>query len=353
MLRRMVEYGHEVIACAPNADEEIKSALRQLGVKYRHVPIKRAGMNPFADLTTLRQFRKLFAEVRPDLVLAYTIKPVIWGLLAARLARVPARYAMITGLGYAFLDGGGVRQHAIQKVAISLYRAALRGASGVFFQNPDDQAQFNRHGLVSEGTQQFRIHGSGVDLAYFAPRAVPEQPTFLLLARLISDKGIREYREAARRLKQGYPHVRFLLGGPIDSNPSAIGKRELDRWQAEGAVENLGHLSDVRQALADCTVYVLPSYREGTPRTVLEAMAIGRAIITTDAPGCRETVEDGVNGYLVPTKDVEALSKAMEEFIQTPEKSATMGKESLRIARELYDVDKVNTEILKGLDLIA
>lgn len=351
LLKAMVALGHEVIACAPDAPEDVREKLADIGVEYCHVPIKRAGMNPVGDIATAFHLYRLFRRMRPDAVFAYTIKPVIWGCLAARAAGVPAPFAMITGLGYAFTKGGGLRQLAVGEIAARLYRSALAGACAVFFQNPDDLFEFKRRNLLRDGVRTVLVNGSGVDLGCFYQSPLPDTPVFLLMARLIGDKGIREYREAARRVREKYPEARFLLAGGFDENPSAISKEEIRIWKDQGDIEYLGSLEDVRQAIAQSRVYVLPSYREGTPRTVLEAMSSGRPVITTDAPGCRETVQDGVNGFLVPIKDVGALAEAMEKFIKQPDLAGRMGKESRRIAEEKYDVNKVNRVILDAMGL--
>lgn len=381
LLQAMVSRGHEVIACAPDAPEDVREKLSDMGVEYCHVPVKRAGMNPAGDLVTAFNLFRLFRRRRPDAVLAYTAKPVIWGCLAAGAAGVPAAYPMITGLGYAFIDGGGFRQQAVGRVAAALYRAALARTKAVFFQNPDDLADFKKGNLLKKGARTVLINGSGVDLHHYPLSPLPNAPVFLLMARLIGDKGIREYREAARRVRAKYPEARFLLAGGFDENPAAISKEEIRRWQEEGDIEYLGRLEDVRLAIAQSRIYVLPSYREGTPRTVLEAMSMGRPVITTDAPGCRETVQfvsgqwevvsrqqakvesqaaeaqdpkaacgmikRGENGFLVPVKDAGALAEAMEKFIEQPGLAETMGRESRCIAEEKYDVHKVNRVILE------
>jgi len=352
LLKEMVERGHEVFACAPDAPEEVRSQLSQIGATYREVPIARAGLNPFRDIGTGLALFRLFRSLQPDAVLAYTAKPVIWGCIAARLARVQSSYAMITGLGYAFMDGGSPKQRMVQRIVCGLYRTALARSKAVFFQNPDDMAEFQKRGLVKKSNQSLLINGSGVDTDYFSPTPLPENPTFLLMARLIGDKGIREYREAARRVRAKYPRTRFLLAGGYDENPAAISREEIRRWQEQGDIEYLGKLEDVRPAIAQSRVYVLPSYyREGTPRTILEAMSAGRPVITTDAPGCRETVVHGENGFLVPVKDADALAEAMEKFIQKPDLAESMGRESRRIAEEKYDVHKVNRVIMEAMGL--
>lgn len=285
------------------------------------------------------------------MVLAYTIKPVVYGMLAAALAGVPQRYALITGLGYAFIGGGG-RRALLGSIAKGLYAVALRQASKVIFQNPDDRDLFRRTRLVPRMARVHIVNGSGIDTRRFTPAPLPAgQVVFLMIARLLGDKGVREYAEAARELKKRYPNFVARLVGWIDSNPDAIAQAELDGWIADGSVEFLGKLSDVRPAIADCSVYVLPSYREGTPRTVLEAMAMGRAVITTDAPGCRETVIDGDNGFLVEVRSVKALARAMEKVILEPALAAQMGQRSRLLAERKYDVRKVNDDLLEAMGI--
>ncbi len=349
MLRAMAAKGHHVTAIAPAASPKVVAALAGMGVAYRDVPLSRTGLNPLADLWTLLQLYRLFRELRPDALLSYTIKPVIYGSLAARFAGVPAIYSMITGLGYAF---GAGRRSWVTQLAKNLYRAAIRRNRKVFFQNPDDRDFFAGEGILARDDQPILINGSGVDLQRFVhvPFGGGASP-FLLIGRLIRDKGIVEYVEAARLVKSRHPSVEFRLLGPLDSNPSAISAEEVRAWENEGVIAYLGETSDVRPALHECAVYVLPSYAEGTPRTVLEAMATGRAVITTDAPGCRETVIDGMNGFLVPPRDAAALAEAMERMIASPGLVQQMGAAGRRMAEEKYDVVKVNAVILAAMGL--
>jgi len=350
LMRAMVELGHEVIACAPDAPPEIQARLTEIGVRYQHIPLARAGLNPLRDGRTLMALRRLFRVERPDRVLAYTAKPVIYACLAARWAGTTPVHGMITGLGYAF-GTDSRRQELVGRIVRALYRQALKRSAGVFFQNPDDRSLFDRLMLVPDEVPVTLINGSGVDLAWYQPKPLPPEPAFLLVARLITEKGVREYFESARQLKALYPKARFMLVGALDENPTSVKKDELDRWQVDGVIEYLGRLEDVRPAFTVARVYVLPSYREGTPRTTLEAMATGRPVITTDAPGCRETVVDGENGLLVPVKDVVALKNAMERFILEPELAQRMGESSLRSVTEKYDVHKVNSVIITAMGL--
>lgn len=352
LLQELIQLGHGVVACAPTAPAPVVASLAAMGVAYRDVPIRRTGLRPDQDLYALCALTALFRKLRPDVVLSYTIKPVTYGLLAARLAGVPRRFAMITGLGYTFI-GAGLQAKLASAAARQLYRLSLRGADRIFFQNPDDLALFEGLRLFRRSEQAVMINGSGVDIDAFRPAPLPQgDVSFLLIARLLRDKGIREYVEAARQVRARFPRTSFHLVGRLDDgNPAAISAHELREWENEGIVRYLGRLDDVRPALAAASVYVLPSYREGTPRTVLEAMAMGRPIVTTDAPGCRETVQPGVNGYLVPVRDTDALARAMARLVEAPELLAAMGRESRRIAEEKYDVHKVNRVILQAMRL--
>lgn len=344
--------GLKVHVAAPNIFENgaVWQKLQALGYVVHNVPMHRTGTNPMADAFTLWQLWRLMRHIQPTHVLGYTIKPVIYGTLAAWLAGVPRRFALITGLGYAF-QGQANARGCLRVLVQRLYGLALRRSNKVFFQNPDDQALFRSLGLLPPGTPSCVVNGSGVDVAAFAVVPVPPVPHFLLIARLLGDKGVREYAQAAQRIRSLYPQARFSLVGWLDENPDAIAQSELDAWVQAGTLDFWGRLSDVRPAIEVCSVYVLPSYREGTPRTVLEAMAMGRAVITTDAPGCRETVIDGENGFLVPVQSVDALAEAMAYFITDPTLAARMGHRGRQLAEDKYDVHKVNAVMLKEMGL--
>jgi glycosyltransferase involved in cell wall biosynthesis len=350
LIAAMVERGHEVFAAAPEIDPGVAAKLIALGATPVPVVLGRTSLNPVATWRSGRQLREVVRRIAPDVMIAYTIKPVVLGALAARAAGVGCFAAMITGLGYAFLGGLNPKRLAIRMVAMLMYRRALAASQLVIFQNEDDRNDFRRLRLLPAAKPTLIVNGSGVDLDHFSPEPAPAQTGFLMIARFLRDKGIREYGAAAARLKKEFPKVPVRLAGWLDEGPDAISRAELDSMVAAG-VENLGLLADVRPAIADSSVYVLPSYREGTPRTVLEAMAMGRAVITTDAPGCRGTVEEGETGLLVPVADSDALYAAMRRFVVEPGLAERMGAASLRLVREKFDVNKVNAAILEATGL--
>jgi glycosyltransferase involved in cell wall biosynthesis len=351
LLEALVARGWRVTASAPNMDD-VKARLKAMGVSAVETPLARTGMNPLADLAYYRSLLELFRSEKPDVLLAYTAKPVIWGTLAARIVGVPRVVAMITGLGYAFTSPvrPSIKHRAANLAARLLYRLALPRADHVLFQNPDDRELFENLGFTPSPDRVGVTAGSGIDLRHFTPSPPPEQPSFLMLARLLGAKGVREYAIAARRLKARYPNVDIRLAGPFDHGVDGVSYAELTEW-TEGGIAYLGDLADVRPAIAEAAVYVLPSsYREGTPRSVLEALATGRPIITTDTPGCRETVIDGRNGFLIAPRDASALENAMEHFILDPSLIVPMAAASLDLARRKYDVNNVNAQILAALE---
>jgi glycosyltransferase involved in cell wall biosynthesis len=349
LLQAFVSKGHEVIAIAPKADAAVVTKLEAISVAFEALPIQSAELNPLNDWKSYRALSERFKALQPDMVFAYTIKPVIYGSIAAHRQGVKHIYSMITGLGSGFI-GESLKYRLIKKVITRLYRIALKKNEKVFFQNADDLGLFVENKMVKMA-QTTLVNGSGVDLDYYQVEALPKTPRFLMLARLLKDKGICEYVEAARQVKAQYPEAQFDLAGDFSDNPSVISPQTIDEWQKEGVINYLGHLDDVRPTMATASVFVLPSYREGTPRSVLEAMAMGRAIITTDVPGCCETVVDGVNGFLVPAKDSEALAKAMVTLLQNPALAVEMGQKSREMAENRYDVHKVNQQMLKAMSL--
>jgi len=352
LARALVERGHRVIVSTPVPVErdagEIEAEVRALGAQCVFSPLDRTGINPLRERETRRHFRALFASVRPDGVFASNPKPVFHAIPAAAETGVPRRVAMITGLGHAFI-AQTLRARLLRLAAVRLYRRAMRDATGVLFQNGADRLEFERLGLLPASLAVGMTGGSGVDLARFAKVPVPPEPVFLMVARLLGDKGVREFAEAARLVRERRSDCRFRLAGWIDANPAAIRREELDGWIREGVLEYAGRLDDVRAELAACSVFVLPSYREGTPKSTLEALATGRAVITTDAPGCRETVERGVNGVLVPPRDARALAEACLRFAPDAALRERMGAASRALAERRFDARAVNATIIEAL----
>ena len=360
LLEALSDLAYEIHILAPNLAQhpEEFNNLSELGYHLHEIPLQRTGTDPLTDFKTLVATYRLLSKIQPDVILSYTIKSVIYGTLAAWFAKVPRRFVLISGLGYTFseVDEKDTRT-CLQKFIHGLYTKALTKADKVFFQNPDDLQLFRKLGILKPNISATVVNGSGVDISRFDVVPFPThpsgeiKPSFLLVGRLLKDKGLIEYIEAAKIIKNRYPETEFHLVGYIDENPAAITQSQLDKWIDSGVINYWGKLKDVRPAIAASSVYVLPSYREGTSRSVLEAMAMGRPIITTDAPGCRETVDDSINGFLVPIKTVDELIEAMEKFVKQPQLIKTMGKASRQLTEEKYDVKKVNETMIKEMSL--
>jgi glycosyltransferase involved in cell wall biosynthesis len=354
LIRDLVRAGIEVYALAPDYDPAQREVVRALGAVPVDFSLSRTGMNPLRDGLDMLRLAILLRRLRVDMSLGYFIKPVIYGTLAAWVAGVPHRFSLIAGLGFVFTPSSARlsrKRRMLRKGVEGLYRLALRRVERVIFQNDSDLAEFVEGGLVA-AEKAVVICGTGVDLAEWpSVRPVVEPVTFLLAARLLREKGIVEYAKAARRVKARYPQARFILLGGLDPNPGGLSRAEVQAWVAEGLLEWPGHV-EVKPWLAQASVYVLPSYyREGVPRSTQEALAMGRPVITTDAPGCRETVVDGENGFLVPVRDVEALAERMIRFIEEPALIETMGRAARRLAEERFDVRRINARILEILGI--
>ncbi|WP_319763649.1 glycosyltransferase family 4 protein [Maridesulfovibrio sp.] len=350
LLKALVSEGHEVYGIAPLDSQDVPQKLADMGIKFIEAPIQRTGMNPLKDLAALFALVKILKRIKPDTVLSYTIKPVIYGSIAAKLAGVKNIYSMITGLGYAFGQTSGKRG-LLFKLVKTMYRVGLSCNNSVMFQNPDDRELFKNIGIIPQNKLTVVTNGSGVDLDHYTSSPVPEGgPVFLCISRLLKEKGVREFAAASVNLKKKYPQAKFRLVGPYDLGPDSLSDALIENWQDNG-VQYIGPVEDVREELKNCSVYVLPSYREGTPRSVLEAMATGRPVVTTDATGCRETVIEGRNGFMVPVQDVPALELAMERFILQPDLMQRMGTASLEYIAEKFDVNKVNATIMKAMGL--
>lgn len=336
--------GHSVFCFVPKtndeADKKAIANLSALGAEVLEVPLERRGLNPFKDIYLLFHLWRAFGQIKPDVFFGYAIKPVIYGSLAAWLIRVPTRLAMITGLGYTF-EADSLPKRLLTRVAAFLYKTALSRCQTVFFQNQDDLATFKQYGIISTSPRQGfvqMVRGTGVDIERFANSPpVLEPPLFLLVGRLIEAKGIREFAAAAQQLKYAYPAARFQILGPAESGVGSVPEAEVNDWQAQGFIEYLGAVQDVRPYIAKASVMVLPSYREGLPCSILEGMSMGRAAVVTDVPGCREVVVEGENGFLVQVKNAAALAAAMQKFIDDPTLIESMGRKSRTMAVQEFD----------------
>lgn len=343
LIKLIISKGYEVIVTGPNRDNVEK--IEALGARFVEIQMDKNGVDPVKDIRYEKALYKLFCEEKPDAVLGYTSKPVIYGSIAAKRAGVKKITAMITGLGYAFTSQTK-KAKIIRMIMSVLYKRAMSSTDTVIFQNPDDMEQFTSLGLVKKEKCKL-VAGSGVNTKRFHPLSYPEKTTFFMLSRIMNSKGIREYLEAAKIVKEKYPDTHFMLLGACEGIQDSIGPEEFKKYTDSGIIEHFGETENVPPYYGKCSVYVLPSYREGTPRTILEAMATARPIITTDAPGCRETVKDGENGFLVPVKDAKALSDKMLWFVEHPEKIEEMGKKSLEYCLEKFEVGKVNSDMIK------
>ncbi len=349
LIRAMAGRGHEVICISCEEPSEMEDRIRQLGAAYCQVPMSRTGTAPLEDLRTIRAFYRTLKALSPDVFFAYMSKPVAYGGMAAKRLKIPHMFVLVSGLEIAFYSKG-LKNALVRFVLKTLFRNTHRACERVFFQNPDDLAVFLQTGVVS-AAQSVVVNGSGVDMNRFARKPLPQAPVVLMVARLVWSKGIREYLRAAAIVRRQNPAVRFLLVGGLDSNPESLRAEELEENIQNSVIEYCGHCEDVRPYLEQCSVFVLPSYHEGTPRCVLEAMAVGRPIVTTDAPGCRETVRDGDNGFLVPVGDGETLAQRILQLAKDPQLRESMAQRSYEICREKYDVKLVNAQMLKEMGL--
>ncbi len=347
LVKKIIASGYEVIVTGPNRDNVEK--IEALGAKFVEIPMNKNGVNPVKDLEYQKALCDLFKKEKPDAVLGYTSKPVIYGSIAAKKAGVPHIAAMVTGAGYAF-TAQTKKAKIIKAIMSVLYKRAFRCADVVIFQNTDDKAQFVNEHLVNPEKCKI-VNGSGVNTEKFAVAPYPEQTTFFMLSRVMCSKGIREYLKACEIVKKQHPEVRCMLLGACEGIQDSLSEADLKDYIDRGIIEHFGETDTVADYYKQCSVYVLPSYREGTPRTVLEAMSMGRAVITTDAPGCKETVKNGETGFLVPVKNAEAVAEKMLAFIENPAWISEMGQKSAAYCRQKFDVNKVNADMCQYLDI--
>ena len=350
--REMIEslsVNNDVTCMASNATHDEINKISSLGCRYEEAIVKRSSLNPLNDIFYFFQLYKLFKKIKPDLLISYTVKPVIWGGISARILGIKYHYPIITGLGFAFQSNTFLKR-ILKFIVRLLYKISLKNSPKVIFQNNDNLLLFLKEGLITE-SQCSLVNGSGVNLNEFKFSEIKSRKHFLLIARLLGDKGIREFVKAAKIIKKDHHDAIFEIVGPEDPSPDRISIEEINKWVKNGDIIYSGSTIDVRPFIDRCSVYVLPSYHEGMPRTVLEAMAMGRPIITTDVPGCRDTVINGKNGWLVKKSDEYELAERMMWFIENPEEGRKMGKKSYDLACDKFDVNKVNKTFLEIIEI--
>ena len=349
MMRAFQEKGYEVYAFGDQKPEDWEEKFRSFGIIYKQIYIQRNGINPLNDLRTIVSLLCQFKEIMPSKIFTYQAKSTIYGGIAAQILKISDVYSMVGGIGSVFLSDT-FKARVLRNIVVKEYKIALKKAAAVFFQNKDDEKTFRKYRIISQ-QKVVMVHGSGVNIRQFSVMPYPEKVTFLLTARLIRDKGVYEYLEACKKFKKVHKSGICLLVGPFDSNPTALKEEELRPYIEEGIVEYFGEREDIRPYLKQCSVFILPSYREGTPKAILEAMACGRAVITTDAIGCRETVRNGENGFLVPVKDVDTLFEKMVFLYENPNIIEEMGAKGREMAEKIFDVDIVNAVICQAMEI--
>lgn len=346
LIKQFIDRGYDVVVMASGATQKEIDDIQCSGLHYIDYPIQRNGLNPYNDFKTYLFLRNVFKVEQPSYIFAYTIKPVIWGGLASRKLNNVEFTALITGLGFAF-QAGSLLKNALMSLVVCLYKAALKKANVIIFQNVDNRFVFIDKKIITLDKARI-VNGSGVDIDRFKYSKVDTKQTkFLLIARLLKDKGIDEYIKAAKIVKKDYPDVEFQLLGPEDPSPNHFSMEIIKENHNKGIINYLGETDDVLPYIKACQIFTLPSYHEGLPRTVIEAMSIGRAILTTNAAGCKDTVVEGENGFIVPVKDSESLAEKMKWFIENKTRWEEMGIRSRELVEQKFDVKKVNAEIIK------
>lgn len=346
-IKEFIRWGHKVIVLAPQDD--FSDALKQTGAEYIILDISRKGTNPISEIFTIVNLARLLFQLKPDVVLNYTIKPVLYGTLAARLAGVKKIISITTGLGYVFSH-----KNLTSKIAKLMYKYILKFADEVWFLNLDDEETFQNSKLI-EKKKSFVLPGEGVDIDYYTPSMnKPSILTFTLISRMLWDKGIGHFADAAKFIKQKYPNTKFQIVGPIDEgNPEGISLKQLHDWHQEGFIEYLGATKDIRPILENTSCLVHPTfYKEGLPRILIEACSMGLPCITTDAPGCRDVIKNNDNGFLIEPNNLESLISTLEMYINLDEskKSSLIQNSRTKISNQ-FSTKKINAIYMARLGL--
>lgn len=354
LMQRFAELRPNAWIVCPKPEKRHAEELRSMGWRVFEMEANKQSLNPFSDILYFKSILAFLREHKPADVFVFHVKPILYVGFACRFLRIRC-HSLFAGLGFLFSPGGGLKKRLLQKIASMMFRSSLAKSATLFFQNPDDLATFESLRVVTSRSPTCVVNGSGISLDKF-PFSEPvagEVISFLLVGRILRDKGIPEYYEAAKKLKEEHGNgVRFGLLGPFDDNPNAMPEDVIQKWHDEGVIEYLGVTDDISPYLRDMSVFVLPSfYMEGTPKIILESLATGRAVITTNSRGCRETVVNSVNGFIVEPRDVDELTTAMSHFVTVPQDVITMGQASRKLAAQKYDVDVVNGQMLKEMGL--
>ncbi|MFS9432945.1 glycosyltransferase family 4 protein [Citrobacter sp. C348] len=347
--------GHVVYAFAIDYDDVTKEKVKSFGAIPVHYCFSRTGLNPFSDIINTYKLYKILKSLKLDLAFSYFSKPAIFGTLAAKFARIQKRYAMLEGLGFFFTNSGGqvsLRTKLLKKILVSLYKISFRHIESLILLNADDKRDL----LVNEKIQVKKVHilgGIGLNMSDYPYSPPPVDPvSFIFVARFLQEKGVYEFIEAAKVVKKKFPETHFCMLGHLDlHNPGSLTIERLNDLKCNNIIELPGHVDNVQEWLAKASVFVLPSWREGFPRSTQEAMAMGRAVITSDVPGCRDTVVDGVNGFLIKPKSAEELADKMIYFLNKPDEIKKMGEASYNIAKMNFDSTIVNINLLSILDI--
>lgn len=356
LIRTLLKKEYQVYAFTSEYTAEDLKKIEKLGATPITYTLNRGGLNPLADIVATYRLSKKIKTINPDLVFSYFSKPVIFGTLAAKLAQVSRVIGMLEGLGYTFTEqpeGLSKKTQLIKKIQVFLYKIALPQLDQIIFLNPDDPKDLIERYAINVKNIEV-LGGIGLNLDHYKySENFNSNISFIFIARLLAEKGIHDYIKAAKIVKEKYPSVKFTVLGAIDKEAlGSLKEEELESLVKTNIIEYPGHVSNVSEWIENSSVFVLPSYyREGVPRSTQEAMAIGRAVITTDVPGCRETVVDGINGFLVPKWNPQALAEKMIYFIENPEQIQVMGAESYKIAVEKFDAEKVNQRLVNILGL--
>lgn len=358
LIKSIKQKNHQIFAfISEYKNENELERVRALGAEVVVYQINRGGLNPLSDIIATYRLMQKIKNMQADMVFSFFVKPVIFGTIAAKLAKVPQIVGMLEGLGFSFTeqpDGLNKKAKLIRMIQIFLYKISLPKLNTLIFLNPDDQKDLIFKNKIKVNRVEI-LGGIGLNLREYSFHPISKITSpirFLFIGRLLKEKGIHEFIQAVRIVKNLYPDTIFTVLGAIDfQNPGALSADELNKLIASNLIEYPGHVDNVQDWIQKCHVFVLPSYREGVPRSTQEAMAIGRAVITTDTAGCRETVTDGVNGFLVPRWNAEKLAEKMIFFIENPEKIIQMGMASHQMAKEKFDADKVNARLLDILNI--